>query len=178
MNVLNSHEFYLLMPPSSLALGPTIQAPHLPRSHSARRIGQPTAHGKRRGQQRRRLGALIPGRTDTNIACVSNGGGRLIYIQTVDRPESICECSGVMLHVVIAGIREGGAVGAILPDLSSPVAAKVCIEDLRVFGLVSKLIVAYEGRKRWNKSAQSRCGRKIIRTICILLKWLEILQFP
>lgn len=69
------------------------------------------------------------GRTDANIACVSSGGRRLIHVQTVDRPVSIGECSGVLSHVVIAGIGEGGAVGTILPDFSGPVSAKVCIED-------------------------------------------------
>lgn len=112
----------------------------------------------------------MTGRTHTSNACVSNGGGRLIHFQTVDRPVRIGECSGVMLHVVIAGIGEGGAVGAILPNLASPVSAKVCIEDLKVDALVSELVVAYEGRKRRSKSAQSRCGRKSIRTICILVK--------
>ena len=118
------------------------------------------------------------GRTDTNIACVSNGGSRLIHVQTVDRPVSIGECSGVLSHVVIAGISEGGAVGTILPDFSGPVSAKVCIEDLRVDALISDLLVAYEGRKRRNESAESKWRSKSIRTICILVKWLGILHFP
>ena len=46
------------------------------------------------------------GRTDTNNACVSGGGRRLIHVQTVDRPVSIGECSRVLFHVVIAGIGE------------------------------------------------------------------------
>ena len=45
-------------------------------------------------------------RTDTDIACVSSRGSRLVHIQTIDRPVSIGECSGVLLHVVIAGIGE------------------------------------------------------------------------
>ena len=93
------------------------------------------------------------GRTGTHNACVSSGGGRLIHIQTVDRPVSIGECSGILLHIVIAGIGEGGAVGTILPDFAGPVSAKVCIEDLRVDALISDLVVSYDGRKRRNESA-------------------------
>ena len=118
------------------------------------------------------------GRADTSIACVSSGGGRLVHIQTVDRPEGIGECSGVLLHVVIAGIGEGGAIGTILPDFSGPVSAKVCIEDLRVDALTLDLVLACGRRKRRNKIAQTKWRRKSIRTICILVKWLGILHFP
>ena len=86
------------------------------------------------------------GRTGDKRACVSSGGIRLIHVQAVDRPVSIGECSGVFLHVVIAGIGEGGAVGTRRPGLSGPVSAKVCIEDLRIEALISDLSVSYDGR--------------------------------
>ena len=36
----------------------------------------------------------------------------------------------MLLHVIIAGIGEGGAVGTCAPHISGPNAAEVCVKDL------------------------------------------------
>ena len=69
-----------------------------------------------------------------NVTYSSGVAVGLIDIQTVDEPKSVCESRGVVLHVVVAGVGEGRAVGAGVPSTSGPVAAEVCVEDL-VFSL-------------------------------------------
>ena len=131
---------------SSLEPIPTHHAPSLPHHPFPRRVGQPTAHRQRRAQQRCRLILLVPSRTDSNTTCSCSVAIGLIDIQTVDHPGSVCESRGVVLHVIVAAIGKGGAVGAIAPNISGPVAAEVCIQDLVGCGSISGLVVARRKR--------------------------------
>ncbi len=74
----------------------------------------------------------MPSRTGSDPTYSCNVAIRLIDVQTIDRPVGVCESRRVVLHVVITGVREGGAAGARAPDISGPVAAEVCVQDLVV----------------------------------------------
>lgn len=105
---------------------------------------------------------------------------RLIDIQAVDQPESVCESRRVVLHIIVAGVGEGGAIGAGAPNSSGPVAAEVCVEDLGIDPLVSKLVVAgcRGPQERKGIDRESRCRSESERTICISAKWLGMSQSP
>ena len=122
----------------------------------------------------------MPSRTDSNTTCSCSVAIGLIDIQTVDQPGSVCESRGVVLHVIVAAIGKGGAVGAIAPNISGPVAAEVCIQDLAGGGSISGLVVARRKRGSGRKEVkcESRCRRKSGRTIDMFAKWLGILQSP
>ena len=72
----------------------------------------------------------MPSRTGSDLTYSCNVAIRLIDVQTIDRPVGACESRRIVLHVVTTGVREGGAVGARAPDISGPVAAEVCVQDL------------------------------------------------
>ncbi len=85
-----------------------------------------------------------------------NGAVRLIHVQAVDGPEGVFEGRGVVLHVVVAGVGEGGTVGAGGPGAAGPVAAEVGVEDLG--GGVRVLVGDGSGGRRvvWGKGSGSR----------------------
>ncbi len=74
----------------------------------------------------------MPSRTGSDLTYSCNVAIRLIDVQTIDRPVGVCESRRIVLHVVTAGVRKGGAFGARAPGISGPVAAEVCVQDLVV----------------------------------------------
>lgn len=123
---------------------------------------------------------MISSRIESDMTDSCNVAIGLIDFHTLDRPESVFESRGVVLHVIIAGVGEGGAVGTCVPLCSGPVAAEVCIEDLVGGGLVTVLAVAHckRGQERKEGNYNGRCTSMSRRTICMSAKWVGISQFP
>ena len=158
---------------------PTHHTPSLPHLLFPRLVGHPTSHGQGRTQQRRRLVLLLPSRTDSKTTYTSDAGiARLIDTQTVDRPGSLCKNRRVVLHITVAGVGEGGAVGASIPLISGPNAAEVCVEDLGGGGLVPKLVMARYVPGEIGNSWEDNCRKQRGPTICISAKWSGMLQSP
>lgn len=101
----------------------------------------------------------MPSGTDGNLTYRCNVAIRLIDFETIDRPVGVRESRGVVLHVIVAGIGEGGAVGAGAPNGSGPVATEVCVEDL--VAPFSAVVIADIGRcERWKAEFDCEDGAR------------------